>query len=186
MIITLCGSNRFEPYFHAWNLALTLAGHTVFSLTAFPSQNGGIKEWYTPEMKAELDAAHARKIVASDAIFVINRHAYIGESTMKEIDVAKASGKKIYAMESWGKGCGISTNHYKEIVTEAQRILGVYNYGSPVDTFPPLMKDPWNDDLLGDAGPVRRAIVKVVGELANLALDKVCMSHEEPCDGRQH
>jgi hypothetical protein len=29
MIITLCGSSRFEPWFHAWNQALSLSGHVV-------------------------------------------------------------------------------------------------------------------------------------------------------------
>lgn len=55
MIITLCGSARFEQDFHEWNERLTLAGHCVFSLAVFPSIKGGEKNWYTDEVKQTLD-----------------------------------------------------------------------------------------------------------------------------------
>ena len=72
VIVTLCGSARFEELYHYWNERLTLAGYTVFSLAVFPSQKPAGKSWYTEEQKQELDAAHMRKIAASDAVFVID------------------------------------------------------------------------------------------------------------------
>jgi hypothetical protein len=97
MIITLCGSARFEADFHMWNEILTLDGHTVFSLSVFPSSKGR-KDWYTPDIKAALDLAHLHKIDASDAIFVITGQRaapYMGESTRREIEYAFRNRKII-------------------------------------------------------------------------------------------
>jgi hypothetical protein len=143
-IITLCGSARFERLFKAWNEALTMAGHTVFGLTAYPSDKAGVKQWYSDEQKAALDAAHFRKIEASDAIFVINRNAYIGHSTMNEIEHARKHGKAIYFLESWGKG------------------NGPIDSASPIDTTTRSgSRCPWSSRLLGPAGAVRNAIVEL-------------------------
>ena len=92
MIITLCGSARFEDKFKYWNKVLTLAGHTVFSLAVYPSDEGG-KDWYSAEEKLALDRAHIQKIDASEAILIINSGAYIGESTQREVDHAIRIGK---------------------------------------------------------------------------------------------
>lgn len=103
MIITLCGSARFEDIFKALDEQLTLDGHTVFTLSVYPSTKGGNKDWYTSEIKVKLDAAHLRKIDASDAIVVITgrglitpEQRYIGESTTREIGYAARTGKRIY------------------------------------------------------------------------------------------
>lgn len=100
MVITLCGSARFEDAWHFWNERLTLDGHTVFSLSVFPSRKGH-KDWYDAATKAALDAAHIRKIDASDAIFVVcgevgTSGRYLGESTTREIAHAEHAGKSIY------------------------------------------------------------------------------------------
>ncbi len=109
MIITLCGSTRFERGFHFWNKKLTMDGHTVFSLTAFPSIEGE-REWYDAETKVNLDTAHFRKILASDAILVINEwegsETYTGYSTKNEVDFAVLHGKTVY----WSSlTCGFPT-----------------------------------------------------------------------------
>jgi hypothetical protein len=111
MIITLCGSARFEEAWHYWNERLTLDGHTVFSLPVFPS-NKPSREWYDDDTKAKLDAAHLRKIDASEAVFVVSgplsRHdRYIGASTTREIAHAEEAGKSVfYADECCGYfGC---------------------------------------------------------------------------------
>jgi hypothetical protein len=106
MIITLCGSARFEAAWHYWNERLTLDGHTVFSLAVFPSVKGS-KNWYSDATKLELDAAHIRKIDASEAIFVVvqslnNTDRYIGESTSREIAYAKTTGKLIFYSDRVG------------------------------------------------------------------------------------
>lgn len=94
MIITLCGSLRFEEDFKKWNERLTFAGHTVFTVTSYPNDKQGNKNWYTILEKSKLDAAHKRKIDASDAILVIGD--YIGDSTASEIQHAVNASKKIY------------------------------------------------------------------------------------------
>lgn len=94
MIITLCGSARFEKEFKDWNLRLTFSGHTVFSLTAYPSDHGK-REWYSVHQKDMLDKAHKRKIRASDAIFILNVEDYVGESTRSEIAYARKLKRKI-------------------------------------------------------------------------------------------
>jgi hypothetical protein len=157
MIITLCGSARFEPWFHAWNEALSLSGHSVFSLAAYPSQHDGVKSWYTLAQKDVLDAVHKRKIDASAAILVLNVFAYFGESTLGEIKHARRLGKTTYFLESWGEGCGINSSHF-EHVQAARDAYGVpKDFGSPISTSTLECPSPWK--LLPDAGPARSAIV---------------------------
>jgi len=155
MILTLCGSARFEPWFHIWNEILTLSGHTVFGLAVYPSVKGGEKNWYTDAEKARLDRAHLDKIRNSNGVLILNPFAYIGESTLNEIAFAREQGKLLYALESWGKGNGIGRNHFQS-VQEAAKKYGVYT-GSPIDTFHPHFAGPW--DLLPEAGRFRSKLV---------------------------
>ena len=109
MIITLCGSARFENQFHYWNKFLTLEGHVVFSLAAFPSWEGS-RRWYTDTEKMILDGTYLLKICLSDAILILNVDGYIGKGCRKEVEHAKALGKSIYTIERspefarWGDG----------------------------------------------------------------------------------
>lgn len=112
MIITLIGSARFEPWFKLWNKALSLAGHTVFGLSSYPSENGGNKDWYTPEDKDVLDWVHKEKIRLSEAVVLLNVFAYTGSSTESELDFAFAKGIKVYPLESWGEGIGVNGMHH--------------------------------------------------------------------------
>lgn len=109
MIITLCGSARFEPGFHYWNERLTLAGHVVFSLAVYPSIKAAGKDWYTLDQKETLDRVHKLKIDASEAVFVLRglyseldddrtdgRTPYIGESTRGEVKHAIVMNKKVF------------------------------------------------------------------------------------------
>jgi hypothetical protein len=95
MIITLCGSARFEADFKDWNRRLTLSGHVVFSLAVYPSDMGS-KGWYTVAQKEQLDRVHKLKINASDAVFIINRNDYVGESTASELAYARQKDKQIF------------------------------------------------------------------------------------------
>ena len=132
MIVTLCGSARFEDHFKTWNEALTMAGHTVFSLTRYASEKGK-KEWYSEAEKLALDAAHKRKINASEAVLVLNVFGYMGPSTLAEVEHAKARGKQLYALESWGIGNGIGGNHFDHVQAACRRVVPEYK-GSPIDT----------------------------------------------------
>lgn len=163
MILTLCGSARFEPWFHAWNEALSLAGHVIFGLAAYPSQHGGKKSWYTSEQKLVLDAVHRAKIETSHAILVLNAFAYLGESTLSEISYARTQRKKTYFLESWGEGCGLSLHHFESVRRAAACLDIPFPYGSPIDTTAcSSQPDPWS--LLGPAGTARSALVERLHE----------------------
>lgn len=101
MIITLCGSARFEAQYHYWNKRLTLEGHTVFSLSVFPST----KDWYDEKVKLDLDAAHLRKIALSDAVVIItDTTSYVGESTLREMDFAFNYYKMVFVTRETSSG----------------------------------------------------------------------------------
>ena len=95
MILTLCGSARFEPYWHEANKQLGLAGHICFSLMTFPSVEGD-KSWYTPEQKWSLDLAHLAKIEQSHGVVMLNIDRYLGESSLRELQWARIRHKRVY------------------------------------------------------------------------------------------
>lgn len=161
MIITLCGSIRFLHLFDAWNEALSCAGHAVFSL----GMRSRPDSRPTEEDKAVLDAVHKNKIAASDAVLVLNRFAYIGESTMSEIEHAKSLGREVRFLESWGKGHGIDGLHTAEVQSLA-RFYGVpERYGSPIDT---CRFNCWPQDWFGFESARRIALVRRVTEAGML------------------
>ena len=87
MIITLCGSTKYqEELLNAFN-ELTIKGHIVLAnFTDHSKQGEGWKEL--------VDKIHLQKIDMSDAIYVVHS-TYIGESTANEIDYAFKHGKNI-------------------------------------------------------------------------------------------
>lgn len=100
MILTLCGSARFEPAWHEANKQLGLAGHICFSLMTFASIEGE-KSWYTPAQKRTLELAHLAKIEASDGVVMLNLRdvsgePYLGESSLRELEWARMRGKRIF------------------------------------------------------------------------------------------
>lgn len=97
MIITLCGSTKFKNEFEEIAKKFALEGHTVLSVNLFAHADN-IE--LTPEQKIILDNAHKEKISISDAIFVINKDGYIGESTYSEIDWAQRMKKQVYFLEN--------------------------------------------------------------------------------------
>ena len=54
---------------------------------------------FTKEEISNLKQSHLKRIEMSDAIFVINKNKYIGDSTRKEIEYAKKIGKEIRFLE---------------------------------------------------------------------------------------
>ncbi len=70
------------------NRELTFAGVIVVA----PSE---ADESPTSEQKAVLDALHLRKIDLADRVLVVNPGGYVGESTRREIDYARAAGKPV-------------------------------------------------------------------------------------------
>ena len=96
MIITLCGSTKFKNEYEEIAKNLALQGHAVLSVNLFAHADN-IE--LTTEEKIRLDNAHKQKINISDAIFVINKDQYIGESTYSEIDWAERMSKQIIFLE---------------------------------------------------------------------------------------
>ncbi|MCK9347158.1 MAG: hypothetical protein M0P40_08630 [Bacteroidales bacterium] len=93
-IITLCGSTRFKDDFMRVQKELTLQGYIVLSVGLFG--HSGDEDAWTGGTKEMLDDMHKRKIDLAQAIYVINKDGYIGDSTRSEIEYAKATGKAIY------------------------------------------------------------------------------------------
>lgn len=147
MIVTLCGSARFEAWYHAWAEALGLSGHCVFELCAYPSYKDGEKNWYSLEEKLALDALHFTKIECSEAILVLNVFGYVGESTLREIAHARLWRREVYVLETWGEGCGVGEDHNPDY-QEAARRFGVAGFRSPGGM-------ALGDQILKDGTPVR-------------------------------
>ena len=95
-IITICGSLKFEQEIRYYTEKLALEGNCVLSII-YPMKE---KEKYTKEEINKLGEEHIKKIDISDAIFVVNKNGYIGESVMKEIDYAKKQNKEIIYLEN--------------------------------------------------------------------------------------
>jgi hypothetical protein len=95
-IITLCGSSKFKDEYETINHLLTRRGKIVISVSYYGHADN-IN--FTETVKNNLDAIHKDKILLSDAIFVINKNGYIGESTKSEIEFANKHKKKIYYLE---------------------------------------------------------------------------------------
>lgn len=150
---------------------LSLYGHTVYTLSVYPSQKESGKDWYTEEEKKTLDQVHLDKISNSDAIFVINPFAYIGESTLKEVEFAKRSGKQIFCLESWGVGNGICSMHYQHVQDLAEWFDVPECFGSPIDTS--KFFGYHSPKLLGyGASPIRSKIM-TCKKMFNLSLYEV-------------
>ena len=73
---------------------LTLAGAIVLAPAVFQHRGDTITE----AEKALLDELHLRKIDLADAMFVVDRGGYIGESTTREIGYARSTGKPIFRL----------------------------------------------------------------------------------------
>ena len=108
MIITLCGSTKFKEEYEKTAKELALAGHTVLSVNMFGHADN-IE--FTPEEKIMLDNEHKQKISLSDAIYVINKDQYIGESTFSEIDWAQRLGKQVFFLEELPKQEEVEENN---------------------------------------------------------------------------
>ena len=98
MIVTLCGSVRFEPDFHTASLELGRRGIICFTLVVFPAIGTDVSDRGAPLDtdfdKIILDLGYFHKIVKSDAVLVVGS-GYIGKSTSREILWASVVGKPV-------------------------------------------------------------------------------------------
>jgi hypothetical protein len=83
---------------------LTLQGNIVISVGLYAHAGDqevwdGMDEGTLSKTKEMLDDMHKRKIDMADAIYVINKGGYIGDSTRSEIEYAKRTGKGVEYLE---------------------------------------------------------------------------------------
>lgn len=119
MVITICGSTRFKDEILDAARNLTLDDHIVLMPNLFEHADN---EELTQEQKIRLDNLHKMKINMSDAIFVVNKDGYIGESTYGEIDWAVRNKKELYFLvnpnpEEENKEGEETTNDDEEVIT---------------------------------------------------------------------
>ena len=90
-IITLCGSLKFQKEMMIVAEKIALEGNCIFT-PVYPVIENSER---TEEQMKRLKEAHFKKIELSDAILVINKNNYIGDSTKLEIEYAKKIKKEI-------------------------------------------------------------------------------------------
>jgi hypothetical protein len=100
-IVTLCGSSRFGPIFHAANLKETIAGNIVLSIGIDTKSDLDLMlaGELTAADKDKLDQLHLRKVEMADRIVMINGPIggvpYLGISSILELEHARSLGKPI-------------------------------------------------------------------------------------------
>ena len=90
-VITICGSMKFTSEMMLVAQKLALEGNCILTPIYSVIQNIKITKDELQFLKDE----HFKKIELSDAILVINKDNYIGESTKLEIEYAKSLNKEI-------------------------------------------------------------------------------------------
>ena len=94
-VITICGSLKFQKEMMLTAEKLSLKGDCVLT-PVYPATENIEK---TVEEIKNLKDSHFKRIELSDAIYVINKDNYIGESTKLEIEYAQKLGKEIAYLE---------------------------------------------------------------------------------------
>ena len=102
-IVCLCGSTKFKEAFLDAAKSETLDGRIVLSVGFFGHADGIT---LSSEHKAKLDILHLRKIDLADEVLVVNVGQYIGESTQREIEYARSTGKPVRYLETCGAYSG--------------------------------------------------------------------------------
>jgi hypothetical protein len=101
-IVCLCGSTRFWEAFRDVGLRETLAGNIILSIgihapgaETFAGHHGGEYK----AVKEQLDQLHLWKVSLADEVLILNVGGYVGESTARELDHARALGKTVRWLE---------------------------------------------------------------------------------------
>jgi hypothetical protein len=99
-IVCLCGSTRFMSAFDEANRDETLAGRIVLTVGVDLKERhkdviAATTQAEAAAIKDRLDCLHRRKIDLADEILVLNVDGSPGESTQREIEYAKQTGKPV-------------------------------------------------------------------------------------------
>lgn len=95
-IVTICGSSKYKDEILQAYEDLTFQNYIVLMDGVFNQSDEGK---VLSEEKKQLDNLHKDKILISDAIYVVNKDGYIGDSTKSEIEYAKAHNKEVMYLE---------------------------------------------------------------------------------------
>lgn len=95
-IICLCGSTKFYKLFDEVNYWLTIRNYIVLSIGCHSQSDFSLGIEETEANKTMLDRLHKEKVAMADAILVLDKNAYVGESTRSEIEYAQKLGKPVY------------------------------------------------------------------------------------------
>ncbi|MFX4271855.1 hypothetical protein ACQBAR_16510 [Propionibacteriaceae bacterium Y1685] len=79
---------------HEANRELTFAGSIVLAPGVFVHSDREA-DGVTVDQKAALDTLHLCKIDLADRVLIVNPGGYIGESTRREIEYARTTGKPV-------------------------------------------------------------------------------------------
>jgi len=97
VLVTLCGSTRFESEFIKAQRQLSVAGIAFFSLAVLPQNRTPGEDWSDLSYdKIMADIMYFDRIIRSDAILLLG-DGYIGFSTAREILWADVQGKGVAA-----------------------------------------------------------------------------------------
>jgi hypothetical protein len=103
-IVCLCGSTKSWQEFQRQNVKATLAGKIVLSIAPFENHDdvtfSHLSETERQQLTDKLDTLHKYKIDLADEILIINVGGYIGESTKRELEYARAQNKTIRFLEN--------------------------------------------------------------------------------------
>lgn len=99
-VITLCGSTRFKDEFLRVERELAKQNYIVINLGLFSKSDPKNPNEKLPTKEEHIDV-HYQKIDMCDGIFVVNVDGYIGNSTLREIEYATKSGKKIFYLSRY-------------------------------------------------------------------------------------
>lgn len=103
VIVCLCGSCRFWMHFQKASLQETLVGRIVLSIGAATGDDdshfGHLPKADYDRVKDKLDELHLRKIDLADEVLILNVGGYIGESTRRELEYARAHDKHVRFLE---------------------------------------------------------------------------------------
>jgi hypothetical protein len=102
-IVCLCGSTLFPETFRKAQLEETLAGKIVLTIGCNMKTDteafGHLPPDTLSRIRRGLDILHLRKIDLADEVLILNVDGHIGESTERELDYAKFTGKRIRFLE---------------------------------------------------------------------------------------
>lgn len=170
-IVTLCGSLRFEDYFHAWNAALTRAGHVVLAPSSYPAQESP-DDHPVPGGVETAKAVFERKIAMSDAVVVLNVLGYLGASTSHEACVAWTMGKEIYVHTRLDD---LAARASQGGFLRAREAFGITDDGKSLCDPNFFLRHAY--DLLGEPGPTRSHLVEFLRRRELAAMQRAIFAH---------